>query len=62
MLVGLAFMLLTLAGASMTFSEWQYYRKAPELGALHFRLVGGFTVVLAICCLYTFFVKARNVR
>ena len=61
MLVGLAFMILTLAGATLTFSEWQGYRKTPEAGLIHFTMFGGFTVLLAILCLYSF-VKARNVR
>ncbi len=61
MLIGLAFMFLTVAGASVTISEWKYYREAPELGLLRFSLVGGFTVLLAIFSLYSF-VKARNVR
>ena len=61
MLIGLAFMFLTAAGASVTYSEWQFYRKAPELGVFHFSLVGAFTVLLAILCLYSF-VKARSVR
>ena len=61
MLVGLAFMLLTLAGASLTFAEWEGYRKSPEEGLIHFTMFGGFTVFLAILCLYSF-VKARNVH
>ena len=32
MMIGVAFMLLTLAGASVTFAEWQGYRKTPEGG------------------------------
>jgi hypothetical protein len=61
MLVGLAFMVLTVAGASLTLSEWMIYRKTPEEGLVHFTMFGGFTILLAILCLYTF-VKARNVR
>ena len=61
MLVGLAFMILTLAGATLTFAEWQGYRKAPEEGLIHFTMFGAFTILLAILCLYSF-VKARNVH
>ena len=61
MLIGLAFMVLTMMGVSVALTEWQDYRKVPELGLVRFGMVGGFTVVLAICCLYSF-VKARNVR
>ena len=61
MVVGLVFMVLTLAGAFLTLSEWMIYRKTPETGLIHFSMFGGFTIFLAILCLYTF-VKARNVR
>jgi hypothetical protein len=61
MLIGLAFMLLTLVGAALTFVEWEGYRKSPQAGLVHFTMFGGFTVFLAILCLYSF-VKARNVR
>jgi hypothetical protein len=61
MTVGLAFLVLTLAGASLTFSEWEGYRKTPGQGLVHFAMFGGFTVLLAILCLYSF-VRARSVR
>ena len=61
MLVGLVFMVLTLAGAAVTLSEWELYRRTPELGSTHFTLVGSFTILLAILCLYSF-MKARNVH
>jgi hypothetical protein len=61
MMIGVAFMLLTLAGASLTFAEWQGYRKTPEGGLVHFTMFGAFTIFLAVLCLYSF-VKARNVR
>jgi hypothetical protein len=61
LLVALCFMILTLAGASLTYSEWEGYRKMPEAGMVHFTMFGGFTVFLAILCLYSF-AKARSVR
>jgi len=61
MLIGLAFMVLTLAAAWLTFAEWEGYRKSPGAGLVYFELYGGLTVLLAILCLYSF-VKARNVR
>ena len=61
MLIGLAFMVLTLAGASLTFAEWEGYRNTPKSLSSNFTMFGGFTVFLAILCLYSF-VKARNVR
>ncbi len=54
-------MFLTVAGAAVAFSEWQYYRKSPDVGVARFSLVGGFTILLAIFGLYSL-VKARNVR
>ena len=61
LLIALAFMVLTLAGASLTYSEWEGYRKFPDQGLVHFTMFGGFTVFLAILCLYSF-AKARSVR
>jgi hypothetical protein len=61
MLVGLAFLFLALAGAAVSFSEWQYYTQAPAVGLARFYLVVGFTVLLVIFCLYSF-AKARSVR
>jgi len=61
MLIGVAFMVLTLAVAFQTFAAWEDYRKTPELGLVYFTMFGAFTIFLAILCLYSF-VKARNVR
>ena len=61
MLVGLAFLVLTVAGASASIKLWDDYRSAPEQGLVSFELVTGFTVVLFILFLYSF-AKARNVR
>ena len=61
MLIALLFMVLTLMGASLTYSEWESYRKTREEGLVHFTMFGGFTVFLAILCLYSF-VRARNVH
>lgn len=61
MLVGVAFLVLTLAGASVSIKLWGDYRSAPEQGLVSFELVAGFTVVLSILCLYSF-AKARSVR
>lgn len=61
LLIALAFMFLTLMGASVTYSEWEGYRKTPEQGLVHFTMFGGFTVFLAILSLYSY-AKARSVR
>jgi hypothetical protein len=61
MLVGLVFLVLTLAGASVSVNLWDDYRSAPAQGLVSFELVSGFTVLLFILCLYTF-AKARSVR
>jgi hypothetical protein len=60
-LVGIVFLFLALAGAAVSYSEWNYYRKIPEVGPVRFSLIAGFTVLLVIFCLYSF-VKARNIR
>lgn len=61
MLVGLAFMALGAAGLFLTVSEWVDYRRAPTRGWGPVALFGGFTVLLAVLCLYSF-VRSRSVR
>ncbi|MGO8813411.1 MAG: hypothetical protein ACLQVG_01920 [Terriglobia bacterium] len=61
LLIALSFMGLTFAVAYQALIEWQDYRKAPTEGLLYFDLYGGFSIFLAVLCLYSF-VKARNVR
>jgi len=63
MLVGLAFLFLSLAGVTVTYSEWRLYQRAPEDVWTRFMLVaeGTLTLALVIFGLYSF-VKARNVR
>jgi cytochrome b subunit of formate dehydrogenase len=60
-LVGLAFLMLALAGASVSFSEWQYYLKSPAVGLVRVTLFASFTALLIIFCLYSF-AKARSIR
>jgi uncharacterized membrane protein len=60
-LVGLVFLVLTLAGITVSITEWQYYQRSPSQGLLRFGLLTSFTVLLFIFCLYSF-VKARSVR
>ena len=54
-------MVLAAAGASVSFEEWQHHVKFPADGYVHFVLYTSFTVVLIICCLYSF-AKARSIR
>lgn len=61
MLVGLVFLVLTVAGAGVSFTEWQSYQRAPSVGLVRFGLLAGFTGLLFIFCLYSF-LKARSVR
>ena len=61
LLVALAFMVLTVMGASLTWSEWEGHQKTPGQEMIHFWMFGGFTIFLAILCLYSF-AKARSVR
>ena len=60
-LVGLTFLILAVAGAAVSFDEWQNHLKSPEAGLVSFVLYASFTAFLIILCLYSF-VKARNVR
>jgi hypothetical protein len=61
MLVALAFLMLAVAGASVSFWEWEYYLKSPSVGLVRFVLFASFTVLLIIFCLYSF-AKARSIR
>jgi len=61
LLVGLTFLMLAAAGATVSFSEWQNYLKSPSVGLVGFVFYASFTVFLVILCLYSF-VKARNIR
>lgn len=61
LLVGLTFLILAAAGATVTFAEWQNYLQSPSVGLVSFVLYASFTVFLVILCLYSF-VKARNIR
>jgi hypothetical protein len=61
MLVGLVFLFLAAAGASLSFKLWGDYRKSPAGGLVNFDMVAGFTVLLIILSLYSF-AKARSVR
>ena len=61
MLVGLAFLVLAAAGATVSFSEWRYYLRSPSVGLVHFVLYASFTVLLIVFCLYSF-AKARSIR
>jgi cytochrome b subunit of formate dehydrogenase len=59
--IGLVFLVLTFAGASVSFAEWRYYEHSPSVGLVRFGLLAGFTGLLFIFCLYSF-LKARSVR
>jgi len=61
MVVGLTFLVLAVAGAAASFSEWQFYLRSPSAGLVRFILFASFTVLLIIFCLYSF-VKARSIR
>ncbi len=61
MLVGTVFLFLAMAGAAVTYAEWQFYQRMPETGWVRFALLAGFTVMLLVLGLYTF-AKARSVR
>jgi len=53
MVVGLTFLVLAVAGAAASFSEWQFYLRSPSAGLVRFILFASFTVLLIIFCLYS---------
>ena len=61
LLIGLVFLTLAGAGATVTLAEWHFYRQDPATGMLRFDLLAGFTVILVLFGLYSF-AKARSVR
>jgi len=61
MLVGLAFLVLAMAGAAVSVSEWQDYLRSPSVGLVRAILFASLTVLLIIFCLYSF-LKARSIR
>lgn len=60
-MVGLIFLFLTFAGATVSLAEWQSYQKTPSVGLIRFGLLAGFTGLLFIFALYSF-LKGRSVR
>jgi len=60
-LVGVIFLGLAVAGATVSFREWEQYRESASLGLVRLYLFASFTVLLILCGLYSF-VKARSVR
>jgi hypothetical protein len=58
--VGLVFLCLGVAGATVSFAEWELYRRFPSFGLTRLYLFAGFTVLLILFGLYSF-VKARGV-
>lgn len=61
LLIGIAFLFLTLAGVSVSMRLWEDYRTAPATGPWAFSMVACFTVLLLIFSLYSF-LRARSVR
>jgi hypothetical protein len=59
--IGLAFLVLGVAGAIVSYGEWRIYERAPADGLVKFWVVTGFTGLLFILGLYSF-AKARSVR
>ncbi len=61
MLIGVAFLFLTAAGASVSIDLWKEYQTMPNSGPWAFSMVACFTVLLLLFSLYSF-LKARSVR
>jgi len=60
-LVGIAFLFFAVAGASVSYSEWQAYSRQPASGIWRFAMLSSFTVLLLVFGVYSI-AKARNVR
>ena len=61
LVVALAFLGLAAVGAEVSFSEWRFYEKSPEIGPVRLALFAGFTLVLILFGLYSY-LKARSVK
>lgn len=61
LMIGVVFLLLAMAGFSVSIKLWQDYQQLPSQGIWGFGMVATFTVLLLVFCLYSF-LKARSVR
>jgi hypothetical protein len=61
MLVGLAFLFLSIAGIAVSLKLWSEYRNSPAEGWVTLGMVASFTVLLIVFCLYSF-AKARSIH
>lgn len=61
LLIGLAFLVLGLAGGMLSYQEYRAYQRTPAEGLVKFWVVAAFTLLLFILGLYSF-AKARSVR
>lgn len=61
LLIGVVFLLLGMAGVTVSLKLWQEYQAVPGNGVWTFGLVATFTVALFFFSLYSF-AKARSVR
>ncbi len=60
-LVGFAFLFLSIAGIAVSLKLWSEYRTSPAEGWASLGMVASFTVLLIIFCLYSF-AKARSIH
>lgn len=61
LLIGVAFLFLSMAGVTVSLKLWQEYEKMPSNGVWILGMVSTFTVLLFFFSLYSF-AKARSVR
>ena len=61
LLIGIAFLFLTMAGVSVSIELWKDYHQLPDKGPWAFSMVSCFTVLLLLFSLYSF-LRARSVR
>lgn len=61
LLIGVAFLFLTMAGVSVSIELWKDFQRIPGKGPWAFSMVACFTVLLLVFSLYSF-LRARSVR
>jgi len=60
-LIGVTFLILAAAGATLAYSEWQVHLREPANGLWRFAVLSSFTVLLVIFGVHSI-ARARNVR
>ncbi len=61
LLIGITFLFLAAAGATLSYSEWRAHVEAPANGIWRFAILASFTLLLVIFGVHSI-AKARSVR